>query len=71
MKYRKFRGALALLLVLSLFVSVCGLTAFADDGALKGPGVYDAMNKIRAIIILNHSFDARGGEVPGRGETFT
>ena len=117
MKYRKLRGALALFLVLSLFVGLCGLTAFAiandyadapadtfdptnpsasgydggSDGTSvasaadpgsggsgedtsgekkDGPGMLDSMAKIRAIIILDHNFDGRGGEVPGYGETF-
>lgn len=75
MKYRKLRATLALLLVLSVFVSFCSLTAFA-----AGPGSLidnltgtwrDSMNEIRAIIIFKESFDPRGGTMPdGSTEAF-
>ena len=65
MKYRRFRGLLALLLVLSLFVSFGALTAFALPLEKVDGTMFDSMNEIRAIIIFKETFDPRGGMVNG------
>ena len=68
MKYRKFRGALALLLALSLFVCFGAGTAFAAYVEEPQVGVLDAMIPIGQIVVLNETFDLNGGTLGGAAE---
>ena len=74
MKHNRIRGALALLLMLSLFVGFGALTAFAGEAPAQQSGqevgLYDSMAEIRAIIIFKQSFDPRGGTYNGSTDKF-
>ena len=73
MKHNRIRGALALLLMLSLFVGFGAMTAFANTMPAKPKevGLFDSMSEIYAIIIFKETFDPRGGMVNGSTDKFT